>query len=96
MMIMATAIILSKHDVFPGYNALWPTLSAAMFIYAGLHHKNTFVGVLLASSMMVFFGRISYSLYLWHWPPVAIMHYQLIEITLVNTLISIVLVILIA
>ncbi|MFT6757859.1 MAG: hypothetical protein ACJA0M_001742 [Chitinophagales bacterium] len=96
MMIMATAIILSKHDVFPGYNALWPTLGAAMIIYAGLHHKNTFVGVFLASSVMVFFGRISYSLYLWHWPPVALMHYQLIEITLANTLISIVLVILIS
>jgi len=34
--------------------------------------------------VMVFLGGISYSLYLWHWPPVALLHYQLIELTWSN------------
>jgi peptidoglycan/LPS O-acetylase OafA/YrhL len=53
---------------FPGFNALAPCVGAAMFIWSG-------IGVLsrkrsAASPLHVarFFGQISYSLYLWHWP----------------------------
>ncbi|WP_372633872.1 acyltransferase family protein [Alcanivorax jadensis] len=40
-MICATAVLLTKHHHFPGYNALWPTLGTALVIYAGLHQTGT-------------------------------------------------------
>ena len=80
-MIVATGLLLTKHDHFPGYNALWPTLGTAMVIYAGLHQSTTLTARLLSLPVMVFLGGLSYSLYLWHWPPVALLHYQLIELT---------------
>ncbi|PCC97879.1 acyltransferase family protein [Halopseudomonas pelagia] len=88
-MICVTAIVLTKHDHFPGYNALWPTLGTALVIYAGLHQSRTLTARLLSLPVMVFLGGISYSLYLWHWPPVALLHYQLIELTWSNRLLLI-------
>ena len=51
---------------FPGYLALFPTFSAAAIIFAGNHSPvNKFF---LSNRIIVFFGLISYPLYLWHWP----------------------------
>lgn len=50
---------------FPGLNALLPCLATAALILAG---PDALAGRLLAFSPVRFFGRISYSLYLWHWP----------------------------
>lgn len=83
-LILGTSVWLTSKQPFPGYNALWPTLGTALVIHAGLHHANTWVGRVLALPPLVFLGGISYALYLWHWPPVALMHYQLIELTWLN------------
>ena len=80
-MILATAVFLTSNDPFPGFNALWPTLGTAMVIQAGLVQPGTVTARLLSLPVMVFLGGLSYSLYLWHWPPVALLHYQLIELT---------------
>lgn len=50
---------------FPGPTALVPCLGAALLIFSG---PDTTVGRLLSLWPMAFTGRISYSLYLWHWP----------------------------
>ncbi|MEM9840673.1 MAG: acyltransferase family protein [Pseudomonadota bacterium] len=50
---------------FPGYNALFPCLGAALLI---AYARDTRVGALLSTSPFVGVGKISYSLYLWHWP----------------------------
>lgn len=50
---------------FPGAAALLPCLGTAAIIFAG---SNTLAGRFLALAPLRFFGRISYSLYLWHWP----------------------------
>ncbi len=58
---------------FPGVGALPAVAGAALLLYAV--HGTTqlgMAGVLLRSRPMVFFGLISYSLYLWHWPLLAI------------------------
>jgi len=81
VMILATAMRLTSDDPFPGLNALWPTLGTAMVIQAGLAQPRTVTARLLSLPVMVFLGGLSYSLYLWHWPPVALLHYQLIELT---------------
>jgi len=65
--LMAAALLLiDRASVFPGAWALLPTLAAACLIAAGpaaLVNRT-----LLASRPMVWFGLISYPLYLWHWP----------------------------
>src|SRR5690606_15536769 len=64
----------------------WPTLGCALLLYAGLKQPDTLIARLLSLRIMVFLGGISYSLYLWHWPPIALLHYQLIELTWPNRL----------
>jgi peptidoglycan/LPS O-acetylase OafA/YrhL len=53
--------------VFPGIAALLPCLGTGLIIAAGQNGATT-AGRLLSARPLVFIGRISYSLYLWHWP----------------------------
>ena len=64
--IMTTVWILNENSLFPGFWALVPTLGAACIIQAG--NESFFNKYILSSKPFVFFGKISYSLYLWHWP----------------------------
>ncbi len=57
---------------FPGTAALAPTLGAALLIAAGARPSRFAAGRLLATRLPRFVGRISYSLYLWSWPLIAI------------------------
>ncbi len=60
---------------FPGLTAL-PPVGAALFIL--IHHRglaDSPVGRLMATAPPVALGKISYSLYLWHWPFLALPHY---------------------
>jgi hypothetical protein len=52
---------------FPGFAAIVPCLGVAMVIHAG-SHQTTMSGAILSSKPFMFFGALSYSLYLWHWP----------------------------
>jgi peptidoglycan/LPS O-acetylase OafA/YrhL len=54
--------------LFPGYAALVPTLGTAAIIAAGLGSA-ALPSRLLALGPVRHVGRISYSWYLWHWPP---------------------------
>jgi peptidoglycan/LPS O-acetylase OafA/YrhL len=53
---------------FPGVNALAPCFGAAMFIWSGIEVPTLARGRYSPLGIVQFFGRISYSLYLWHWP----------------------------
>jgi len=55
---------------FPGYAALLPTIGTAMMIAAPESGINRH---LLGSRPLVAIGLISYSWYLWHWPPLALL-----------------------
>lgn len=66
--LIAWGVFTFSHDtVFPGPNALFPCLGAALILHACARHE-TAVGRLLGSRVFVGIGLISYSLYLWHWP----------------------------
>jgi peptidoglycan/LPS O-acetylase OafA/YrhL len=53
---------------FPGVNALLPCIGAAMFIWSGIGVPTLSRSRYSPLGVVKFFGQISYSLYLWHWP----------------------------
>ena len=55
--------------LFPGHAALVPTLGTAAIIVAGFGTTAAGPSRLLALGPVRHVGRISYSWYLWHWPP---------------------------
>lgn len=63
----------SEGDHFPGAYALVPVLGAVMIIANGQHANP--VNAALCTRPFLFFGLISYSLYLWHWPAVTLLKY---------------------
>lgn len=59
-------LLINDKSAFPGWWALLPTLGAFFIISAGpLAWFNRYI---LSSKLFVWFGLISYPLYLWHWP----------------------------
>lgn len=76
--ILAACLLYSPMTPFPGLTALLPVTGAALIIH-GETGGRTFVGRLLASPPAVFTGKISYSLYLWHWPIIVFAGYYVIH-----------------
>ncbi|MFI5258563.1 MAG: acyltransferase family protein [Candidatus Limnocylindrales bacterium] len=65
--LITAAIAISSVDTpYPGYAAIVPTLAGVVLIASG--PIRTGPGVLLRLPPIRFLGKISYSLYLWHWP----------------------------
>lgn len=65
---------------FPGLNALFPCVGTALLI-AFTRAADPLIGKLLASKPAVGIGKVSYPAYLWHWPIIAFLNLQLIELT---------------
>ena len=65
--ICGCAILFTKSTPFPGVAALVPVIGTAAIVYTG-KAGGSFVTSVLSLKPIVFFGLISYSLYLWHWP----------------------------
>lgn len=65
---------------FPGLNALFPCVGTALLI-AFASADAPLLGKLLASRPAVGIGKISYPAYLWHWPIIAFLNLQLVELT---------------
>ena len=65
----AALVICDASSGYPGAQALLPTAGAGLLICAGLSAEGSNpAGRALSMRVPRFFGRISYSLYLWHWP----------------------------
>ena len=64
--LLAAAMLIDDRTPYPGLAALAPAIAAAVLIGSGTVRKGA--GLLLSTPPVRFLGRISYSLYLWHWP----------------------------
>jgi peptidoglycan/LPS O-acetylase OafA/YrhL len=73
--ILASCLAYSAETPFPGVAALLPCVGTAAVIWAGEGGRGGGVARLLSMRPLVFFGLISYSLYLWHWPVRAFARY---------------------
>jgi len=67
LLIILSIFLLNEQTRFPGISALPASLGTAMIIAAGFHNS-PIVSKILSNNILVYFGLISYSLYLWHWP----------------------------
>lgn len=72
-LVLSAIILVKPGSSFPGWQALWPVLGAVLILLNG--QDNNAVNRLLAHRVPVFFGLISYSLYLWHWPVLTLSKY---------------------
>lgn len=65
-LVLGAAVLVPAGPLFPGLLAIVPVLGAALLIGSGTGDNP--VNRALSHPAALFFGRISYSLYLWHWP----------------------------
>jgi len=71
LLILLPMVLLDQYSIFPGMNAFYPVAGATLIIYSGTGHR-TFVSFFLSNSYVRYIGLISFSLYLWHWPIIAL------------------------
>ena len=67
----------SDSTPFPGITAVSPCLGTAWFLWTGRYSGTSVIASWLEAKPAVFIGRISYSLYLWHWPAYMFLAYYL-------------------
>jgi peptidoglycan/LPS O-acetylase OafA/YrhL len=67
-MIVAAALLIDTSTPFPGIAALLPVLGTALAMLPGMRDTTGVPARYLGWRPARFLGRISYSLYLWHWP----------------------------
>jgi peptidoglycan/LPS O-acetylase OafA/YrhL len=73
-MILMAVFTFSAQTPFPGAAALLPTVGAFLIIYA-TSEVQTYAASFLSWRPFVFTGKISYSLYLWHWVIIVLARY---------------------
>jgi len=65
-LILVSILFLDRTSPFPGWRALFPTLGAVLIISSGA--TSWFNKEILSGRLIGLIGRISFPLYLWHWP----------------------------
>ena len=65
-LIAVSILAINKERAFPGWWAVLPTAATVLIISAGAGAWPN--RVILSNRVLVWFGLISYPLYLWHWP----------------------------
>ncbi len=65
-LILGSVLVLEPTAWFPGWRVVLPVIGAVLILAAG--PQAVVNRVVLSSRPMIWFGLISYPLYLWHWP----------------------------
>lgn len=78
LFITTSILFYDKNTLFPGDGAILPCAGAALIIISGIADatQKTKINSIIENSLMVWTGKISYSLYLWHWPIISLFMYK--------------------
>ena len=72
LLVLASLVFVKEGPNFPGLLAVFPVLGTTLILGGGRGRAES----LLSASPMVFIGKMSYSLYLWHWPIFSLVDYR--------------------
>jgi peptidoglycan/LPS O-acetylase OafA/YrhL len=72
LLLLISVISISKSAPFPSYVVMLPISGTLLVIIGG--SKNWFSKLFLTNPLAIWFGLISYPLYLWHWPILSYLH----------------------
>ena len=72
-LILGSVLLFTATTPFPGVMALVPTVGTLLVIWAGMPAARWAPTRALGLRPVQFLGDISYSTYLWHWPPIVIL-----------------------
>jgi peptidoglycan/LPS O-acetylase OafA/YrhL len=78
VLIVVPMLVYTAETPFPGWAALPPCLGAALVLHAGVRRPDI-AALVLTNPWLAYVGKISYSLYLWHWPIIVLYKYSLIR-----------------
>lgn len=81
-LVAGSAYWLTGESLFPGVNAVPLTFGTALIIYSGV--RETVLSRVLSLPPMLWAGKRSYSIYLWHWPVLAFQHYLFTDLNLMQ------------
>lgn len=84
-LIVVAATILHSNGYWPSYSTFAPVLGASIVILA--NDQNS---IFTSNRVAQWAGKISYSVYLWHWPVVVAMRYYQIDFSAINIFIGVV------
>ena len=73
-MIAGSMFYFDESVLFPGPSALVPCMGTALLLWSG-KDATLWINRILSMKPFVLIGRISYSVYLWHWPMIALASY---------------------
>lgn len=66
LLIILSVFSYNDKTLFPGLNALLPSLGAALILFSGMNAR--YSSMFLSNNVFKLIGNASYSIYLWHWP----------------------------
>lgn len=79
LLVLYGAQVYGEETIFPGLPALIPVAGTMLLIRWGDHGP---ISRVLASGTAIWIGRISYPMYLWHWPILSFLELHRVEISL--------------
>ncbi len=70
--LVAVVLLVDKNSAYPGFWALMPVIGTCLILVR--QPESVFKQKLLTQPTMILIGKISYGIYLWHWPLLVLMH----------------------
>ena len=90
VVVLAGALLQDTSSAWPWPGALVPVIGTAAVIVGGFSADSWGPRAVLGLPVLVWIGGLSYSLYLWHWPVLAIARWQLGELSVVVGLLCVI------